>query len=209
MTANAQFWDDLAEEYSLKPVPNPESYAQKLVLAKSRLAARDTVLDVGCGTGSLALELAPHAGHVHAVDISREMLKIANRKASDLGIDNVSFHQATLEEPPSFEPKSFDVVCAFNILHLVADREQTLRWLFRMLRPGGTFISSTLCLKESLMPYGALLAMMRWFGKAPPVQLFSKRQLDRELQHAGFRELSHPDVGAKPTVAFIIGKKPS
>lgn len=49
---------------------------------------------------------------------------------------------------------------------------------------------------------------MRWLGTAPYVDVFEKATLDREIRQAGFVELSAPDVGAKPIVAFMAAEKP-
>jgi len=48
---------------------------------------------------------------------------------------------------------------------------------------------------------------MRWFGEAPTVKIFAKQTLEDELRQAGFIELSQPDVGAKPDIAFIVAEK--
>jgi len=173
MSKDDLFWDKLAERYAKQPIANLASYERKLEVTKARLSPTDVILDIGCGTGSLALELAPHVAEVHALDFSAEMIRIGERKASDQHVTNITFHQTTLEEVDGFRPEQFDGICAYNILHLVGDRTDTLQRVFSLLKPGGFFISSTACLGESLVPYTPLLAVMRWLGKAPPVQTFT------------------------------------
>ncbi len=205
-TDRAAFWDDAAERYAAKPVDDPAAFERKIAVTRSHLSPSSRVLDVGCGTGSLALRLAPDAAEVHGLDVSGEMLRIARSKAQSQGVPNVTFHQGTLETAP-FDAGSLDVVCAYSLLHLVEDRPAALDTIHRLLRPGGVFISSTVCL--GVFPYGPLLTVMRWFGKAPRVWLFPTTCLEAEVRAAGFVELTAPDVGARPPVHFLVARKPS
>lgn len=209
MTPTAEFWNDIAERYAQKPVENPDAFEQKIAITRARIRPADVVLDIGCGTGSLALRLASSAARVHGLDVSREMVRIANGKAREQGVQNVTFHEGAFEEAfTTFADGSLDGICAYSILHLVEDRGAALERMFRLLKPGGFFISSTLCLSESRVPLRPVIAVMRWFGKAPYVDIFTKATLDREIRQAGFVELTAPDVGAERTVAFVVAKKP-
>ena len=209
MKSDAKFWDELAEKYARQPVADVSAYERKLDITKSRLRPQDVILDIGCGTGSLALELAPLVSHVHAVDISRGMLEIARRKADERQVLNVTFHQAAVHELPHFEPESLDGVCAYNILHLVRGRAALLAHVMKLLKPGAFFISSTACLGESYVPYRPLLTLMRWLGKAPSVEILDIEGLMREMRDAGFVEVSTREVGAKKVVAFIVASRPA
>lgn len=208
MTADTQFWDNLAERYASKPVANIPVYHRKLAITKERLTKTDVVLDIGCGTGSLALELAPLVSQVHAADSSREMVKICERKATAANVDNATFHHGTLEALSSFSPESFDCICAYNILHLVDDRTATLQRVATLLKPGGLLVSSTPCLGGSWVPMGFIVGVMRWFGKAPRVHMLSVDGLREELQQAGFVDLTAPEIGAPERTAFFVATKP-
>ncbi|MGF1466138.1 MAG: class I SAM-dependent methyltransferase [Sandaracinaceae bacterium] len=208
-TADAQFWDNLAEKYSAKPIDNVPAYERKLEITKARLRPRHVILDIGCGTGSLALELAPHVAHVHAMDVSGEMLRIARSKADAGGTTNVTFHRGTLDEPHPFDPGTFAGVCAYNILHLVDDRPGMLRTIFELLEPGGFFVSSTVCLSGSWTPFGLILPVMRWLGQAPRVWMLDHGTVEREIRGAGFIDVEEIDVGGGPRVAFVVATKPS
>lgn len=209
VTDSASFWDGIAEKYAKQPVANPDAFDAKIAITKSCMKATDVVLDIGCGTGSLALRLADSAAEVHGLDISNEMTRIANDKARAQQVDNVTFHTGAFDETfRAFAPESLDGICAYSLLHLVDDRSAALEQIFRLLKPGGFFISSTVCLGESWVPYGVLIGVMRVIGKAPMVKIFDKRTLVDEIRKTGFVEISQPDVGAEGEIAFIVAKKP-
>ena len=209
MTADAQFWNALAEDYAKKPVDRPEAFERKIEVTLSHMQPDHEVLDIGCGTGSLALRLAPSAAHVHGLDISSEMVRIARDKAQTQGADNVTFHVGPFGDHLPFEDESLDGICAYSILHLVEDRAAKLARIWRLLKPGGFFISSTVTLGNSWVPYGLLLSVMRMFGKAPRVWVIRREQLVDEVGRAGFVALTQPDVGAQNTVTFLVASKPA
>jgi arsenite methyltransferase len=207
--ADAKFWNDLAEKYAAQPVANVPAFDRKKAITREHLRPDSSVLEIGCGTGSLALSMARHAGHIHGLDISAEMLRIADQKRLAEGVTNVTFHEGTLDAAPAFPPESFDSAWAYSILHLVPDRRRVLETLFGLLKPGGSFISSNVCLGDSWAPYGPMLAVMRWFGKAPVVHIYDRATILREMAEAGFVDAVEREVGGGNTVAFIVAKKPS
>lgn len=208
VTADASFWDGIAEKYAAKPVGNVSAYERKKAITRELLGKDSTILDIGCGTGSLALELSPFVGEVHAMDVSGEMIRIANGKKAEQEATNVTFHRGTLDEPHPFHSQQFDGVCAYNILHLVDDREATLKTVFQLLAPGGVLVASHVCLGGGWVPYGPLIAVMRWLGKAPAVQLYDRETALRELRDAGFADIEVHDVGAAKIVTFVTARKP-
>lgn len=82
MNADARFWDDIAESYAAKPVEDPAAFERKISFTLERMRPDDVVLDVGCGTGSLALRFAPRAAKVHGLDLSPAMVRITRGKAA-------------------------------------------------------------------------------------------------------------------------------
>lgn len=209
MTADATFWNQAAEKYARKPVADPAAFERKIAATIARMKPSDVVLDIGCGTGSLALRLAPHAAEVHGLDLSSEMVRIANDKARAQAVGNVRFHVGAFDDGfTAFGDASLDGICAYSLLHLVADRAAALARIHRLLRPGGFFVSSTACLRDSWIPYRPLLAVMRALGKAPRVDLFSRQTLLDDLRRAGFVDVAAPDVGAPREIAFLVATRP-
>ena len=209
MTTDAKFWDRIAEKYAAKPVDDVPAFERKQHVTREHVDRTSTVLEIGCGTGSLALAMYPFVGHVHAMDISAEMVRIANHKKQVQGVTNVTFHQGTLDQPMPWAPARFDSIWAYSLLHLVADRRRTLSAVFQLLAPGGTFISSNLCLNETWVPYGPMITVMRWLGKAPFVSSYDRRTMFHELGEAGFVDAEEKDVGAAHPIAFVVAKKPA
>jgi len=209
MTDNAAFWNGLAEKYASQPVADPDAFDRKIEIMKARMTSQDIVLDVGCGTGSLALRLAPAAGHVHGLDLASEMTRIARGKAVEQKVDNVTFHTGPFDASfNAFEPGTLDGVCACSILHLVPDRRAALGRIYGLLKPGGFFVSSTVCLGETWIPYAPILSIMRWLGKAPEISTITVQTLVDEIAAAGFIGVTQPDVGAKAVVGFVVATKP-
>jgi ubiquinone/menaquinone biosynthesis C-methylase UbiE len=114
------------------------------LLVPAELQPGESVLDIGCGTGSLALVAARQvgrSGQVHGIDPSPEMIERARNKAGRNGVD-VGFEVAWGQSLP-FPDASFDAVLSTVMLHHVprAGRQEVLREVRRVLRPTGRFVA--------------------------------------------------------------------
>src|SRR5688572_5407989 len=96
------------------------------------------VLDGGCGSGSITVGLADavQPGEVVGVDVDAGQLTAARKAASDHGLTNVRFEEASLLSLP-FEDDSFDAAYLSSVLEHVTDPAAVLRELCRVVRPGG------------------------------------------------------------------------
>jgi ubiquinone/menaquinone biosynthesis C-methylase UbiE len=103
-----------------------------------RLAPGMDLLDVGCGVGSLALDLAPRVapGRVVGIDADDEQIDVARRSATERAIDNAEFRVGSVHELP-FEDASFDVAYANAVLMYVPDPVAVLAEIRRVLRADG------------------------------------------------------------------------
>jgi ubiquinone/menaquinone biosynthesis C-methylase UbiE len=110
----------------------------------ARLEPGQSVLDIGCGTGSLAIAAKRRVGplaRVHGIDASPEMIARARKKAGKAGLD-VSFTEGVVERLP-FPDQQFDVVLSTLMLHHLPReaREQCAREIRRVLKSGGRVLA--------------------------------------------------------------------
>ncbi len=205
MSNDEKFWDKVAAKYAKSPIKNMEAYNTTMDRTRSHLSKGDSVLEVGCGTGSTALLLADNVDHITASDISGNMLEIAKGKARNQHVENVDFVQWTLpDEAPMEGP--FDAVMAFNFLHLVEDTPEAIRRLKALLKPDGVFISKTVCLGEKAWFWMPIIAVMRLFGFAPFVRSLKFREIEDLITEAGFR-IIETGVYPAPSSRFIVARK--
>ena len=203
---SARFWDKIAPRYARTPVKDQASYETTLDLTRARLSPSDEVLEIGCGTGTTALKLADAAGHILATDISAQMIRIGEEKAREARITNVDFLAATVEDT-RLDGRTFDAVLAFNLLHLVEDLDGTLRRVASLVKPGGHFVSKTVCLEGQGWYFKPMISVMQAFGKAPYVNFLTIDGLERAIEAAGFEILETGDYPAKPPSRFVVARK--
>jgi SAM-dependent methyltransferase len=108
--------------------------------ALGRVAAGETVLDLGCGAGTdllVAAQMAGAEGRAIGVDMTSSMLARARASATEMGLDGrVELHDALIESLP-IDDASVDVVVSNGVIDLVPDKEAVFAEIDRVLRPGG------------------------------------------------------------------------
>lgn len=202
---SAEFWDRVALRYSQSPIADTESYEKKLAATQALMQPDMKVLELGCGTGSTALLHAPHVGEIVATDVSAAMLAIGRDKAKAAGIDNLCFMQASVEDLQVAEG-SYDMVLALNLLHLVPDYQSAIAKVHRLLKPGGLFISSTVCLSDKMWFLRPVIPIMQWLGKAPFVSFLNADAVLKAVEDAGFDAQEHWTHGRANSL-FLVAKK--
>ena len=213
MIAPDRFWDKVAEKYAKSPVKDEAAYEQTLSRVRAHLTPRDRVLELGCGTGTTALKLAGDAGEILATDISGAMIDVGRAKAAAAGVGNVRFDVA---EPGSTSIKAsgpYDVVTAFNLLHLLEDLPRAMAEIAELVRPGGLFISKTFCraaLGQGNLEYYVTriaLPVMQILGKAPFVAFMDVDVLEATVREAGFEIIETGNHPKKPPRRFLVARK--
>jgi len=201
---STEFWDRVAPSYSKQSIADTETYARKLAATQALMRQDMSVLELGCGTGSTALEHAPHVAHIDATDISAAMIAISRQKAEQAAIDNVSFRQAGVAELDG--EGTYDMVLALNLLHLLPDRTAALAKIHRLLKPGGLFISSTVCLADRLWFLRPVIPVLQWIGKAPFVSFVGANDVLHEMAEASFEAQQHWTHGRANSLFLIASK---
>jgi 2-polyprenyl-3-methyl-5-hydroxy-6-metoxy-1,4-benzoquinol methylase len=136
--------------------------------------------------------------------VSAAMIAIGRQKAAHAGIDNISFRQSGVEDFDT--DASYDMVLALNLLHLLPDRTAALAKIHRLLKPGGLFISSTVCLADRMWFMRPVIPVLQWVGKAPYVSFAGAKDVLREVAAAGFEEDEHWTHGRANNLFLVAGK---
>jgi ubiquinone/menaquinone biosynthesis C-methylase UbiE len=206
-TGDARFWDRIARKYAADKISDVPGYERTLDRTRHFLRPADTVLELGCGTGTTALTLAPHVSRIVATDVSNEMISIAREKAAAQNCANTDFAIAT-PHSVSWPEGAFDAVLAFNLLHLLTERASALAQVRRLLKPGGVLITKTPCLSDMNLLIRLAVPLMQMVGKAPHVGFFSAAELEREIEASGFTivERARHGSGRKDPRIFLVAR---
>ncbi len=205
MAQPSQFWDRHAKGYAKRPVADEAAYQKKLRVTQDYLKPDMEVLEFGCGTGTTAIIHAPYVRHIRAIDISSRMLEIARAKAESDSIENVTFEQSSIDELNA-DDASYDAVMGHSILHLLENKEIAIASVYRMLKPGGVFVTSTACLGGTMLALRVILPVGRFLGLLPLVKFFTAEELEADLTDAGFRIDYQWQPDTRKSV-FIVAKK--
>jgi arsenite methyltransferase len=148
----------------------------------------EVVLDLGSGAGLdvlLSARRVSPGGHAYGVDMTDEMLALANENKERAGVPNATFLKGTIEAIP-LPPASVDVVISNCVINLAADKAAVLKEAFRVLKPGGRFAVSDMVEIEPL-PVAVKSALDAWAGCVAgtiPVQAYRAAVLE-----AGFGDV--------------------
>jgi len=205
MNQSTEFWDKIADRYSKLPIADEAAYKKKLQVTREYFQSDMEVLELGCGTGSTAIAHAPYVKHIHAIDISSKMIDVARAKAEVEKVTNVTFERSTIDEFSASE-QTLDAVLALSVLHLLENKEEVIARVHRMLRPGGIFVTSTACLGDTMKYIKLIAPIGKFLGLMPLVKVFTTKELEDNLNDAGF-QIDYQWQSGKGKAVFIVAKK--
>ncbi len=134
-----RFWDSEGE---FKPLHRLNPVRADYVAARARIDGAH-VLDVGCGGGLLAENLARRGAQVTAIDLAPSMIETARLHAAESGLA-IDYRVQDANALAAQAPHSFDVVCCMEMLEHLADPAAFLGVLATLVKPGGALFVSTL-----------------------------------------------------------------
>lgn len=208
MKSDPSFWTKMSAKYAASPISDMPAYEATLDRVEAHMPKGARVLELGCGTGSTALRLAPHVHSIIATDFSEGMIEQAKARPS---AENVQFLCADVFDP-TLEDGVFDVVMAFNLFHLVPDTRRAMARIHDLLAPDGLFISKTPCLGEQSLgfKFGLLklaIPVMQWIGKAPFVRFETIKGVEADITDTGFDIVETGNYPARPPNHFVVAKR--
>src|SRR5256714_15223831 len=157
--------------------------------ALAKLNAGETVLDLGSGGGIdvlLSAKRVGPTGKVYGLDMTDEMLALANENKRKAGAENVEFLRGEIEHIP-LPDNSVDVIISNCVINLSADKDQVLREAFRVLKSGGRFAVSDVVV-EGELPKAVREDMEAFVGCVAGA--LEREVYIRKLEAAGFTQIS-------------------
>jgi arsenite methyltransferase len=156
--------------------------------ALAQLNPGEKVLDLGSGGGIDVLLSAKRVGPTglaYGLDMTDEMLELAEKNKAEAGVENVSFLKGHIEEIP-LPDNTVDVVISNCVINLSSDKGQVLREAYRVLTPGGRFAVSDVVAQGEL-PADLRQDMEAWVGCVAGA--LEEREYRRLLTDAGFGDI--------------------
>lgn len=205
MSRAEKFWDRQSSSFDKGDKDNQQSYIKTVDRFRKYLNLNDKVLELGCGTGLLSAEVATQVKEVHAVDISSKMVEIARRNAVERQIENIHIAQGTILDE-RFANGSFDMILAFNILHLV-DTPLVISRINNLLKPGGIFISDNPCVGEKRSLSSMLISLIGKLGIVPNVRNLKMSEFKDEIKNNNFQIVETEQTNDMFPQLFVVAQK--
>src|SRR5881396_1466216 len=166
--------------------------------ALAQLNPGEIVLDLGSGGGIdvlLSAKRVGPTGKAYGLDMTDEMLALANENKRKAGAENVEFLRGEIESIP-LPDNSVDVVISNCVINLSADKDRVLREAFRVLKPGGRFAVSDVVTRGEMLPEIRERVLL-WVGCIAGA--LEEKEYRAKLTAAGFE-----NVEVEPTRVYRI-----
>lgn len=103
--------------------------------------------------------------------------------------------------------QSLDVVLGMSILHLLEDKEAVIAQVYQLLKPGGIFVTSTICLGDFAWYLKFAMPVLGWLGMVPLLNVLTMQDLVNSFTQVGFA-IDHQWHPGKGKAVFIVAQKP-
>ena len=156
--------------------------------ALARLTPGEVVLDLGSGGGIdvlLSARRVGPTGKAYGLDMTDEMLALANQNKRKAGAENVEFLKGEIENIP-LPDGSVDVIISNCVINLSADKDRVLREAFRVLKPGGRFAVSDVVTRGAINPV-IRQSVLLWAGCVAGA--LDETEYRDKLAAAGFEQI--------------------
>jgi SAM-dependent methyltransferase len=166
--------------------------------ALAKLNPGEIVLDLGSGGGIdvlLSAKRVGPAGKAYGLDMTDEMLALANENRRKAGIENVEFLRGEIEHIP-LPDNSVDVIISNCVINLSADKDQVLREAFRVLKPGGRLAVSDVVTRGEMLPE-IRKSVLAWVGCIAGA--LEENDYRSKLADAGFEQ-----IDLEPTRIYCV-----
>jgi 2-polyprenyl-3-methyl-5-hydroxy-6-metoxy-1,4-benzoquinol methylase len=204
MNKSEKFWDRVSSNFEKQVTNNNKEHNKTVETVKKYLNINEIVLDYGCATGAIAIDIANNVKAIHGIDISSKMIDIAKRKISERKIDNIYFEHSTIFDE-RYREESFNTILALNILHLLDDKQNVMQRIIELLKPGGLFISETVCLGEK--PFmGFFFILLSKIGIVPFIKSFKISELENLIAE-NFQIIQIKKISRNLPNYFVVARK--
>jgi 2-polyprenyl-3-methyl-5-hydroxy-6-metoxy-1,4-benzoquinol methylase len=156
--------------------------------ALAKLSAGEIVLDLGSGGGIdvlLSAKRVGPTGKAYGLDMTDEMLALANENKRKAGVENVEFLKGEIEHIP-LPDDSVDVIISNCVINLSADKDRVLREALRVLKPGGRFAVSDVVTRGEMLPE-IRQSVLLWVGCVAGA--LEENEYRTKLASAGFEKI--------------------
>jgi SAM-dependent methyltransferase len=154
----------------------------------AKLTPGETVLDLGSGGGIdvlLSAKRVGPSGKAYGLDMTDEMLALANENKRKAGAENVEFLKGQIEHIP-LPDNTVDVIISNCVINLSADKDRVLREAFRVLKPGGRFAVSDVVTRGEIAPE-VRQSVLLWVGCIAGA--LDENEYRGKLSAAGFEQI--------------------